>query len=302
MLPLSDWPVEERRGTVGVMADIDDTLTTEGRITADALAALGRLRAAGLHLVLNTGRPAGWSEPFARDWPVDAIVAENGAVALLGGPHPYPLPLAGEGVKRIHQQDAATRTALPLAGEGVRKGDGVAVRKIYQQDAATRSGNAARLRAVAQRILREVAGARLAQDSAGRETDIAIDHGEFTQLPKERIEQVLRIMQDEGMNASVSSIHINGWYGSHHKWSGACWIVRQLWQRELIDEIERWVYVGDSSNDQIMFQHFKHSAGVANIRRFAADLQQQPRYVTLAERGAGFAELVDLLLQGHGAT
>ncbi len=262
MLPLSDWPVEERRGIIGVMADIDDTLTTEGCITADALAALGRLRAAGLHLVLNTGRPAGWSEPFARDWPVDAIVAENGAVALLG-----------EGVQRL-----------------------------YQQNAATRSGNLVRLRAVAQRILREVAGARLAQDSAGRETDIAIDHSEFTQLPKTQIGQALGIMQDEGMNASVSSIHINGWYGSHDKWSGACWIVRQLWRRELADEIERWVYVGDSSNDQIMFRHFKHSAGVANIRRFAAELRQPPRYVTLAERGAGFAELVDLLLQGRGAT
>ena len=67
----------------GVLTDIDDTLTTEGAITADALEALAQLHAAGVHVVPITGRPVGWSEQFARDWPVDAIVAENGAVAVL---------------------------------------------------------------------------------------------------------------------------------------------------------------------------------------------------------------------------
>ena len=42
--------------------------------------ALADLARAGLHVIPITGRPVGWSEPFARDWPVDAIVAENGAV------------------------------------------------------------------------------------------------------------------------------------------------------------------------------------------------------------------------------
>jgi len=82
MKPLAAWPLAERRGLLGVLTDIDDTLTTDGVITPDALQALADLKAAGLAVIAITGRPVGWSEPFARSWPVDAIVAENGAVAL----------------------------------------------------------------------------------------------------------------------------------------------------------------------------------------------------------------------------
>ena len=83
MAPLTDWPATACAGLVGLLTDIDDTLTTDGAITPDALDALGALKAAGLHVIPITGRPVGWSAPFAATWPVDAIVAENGAVALL---------------------------------------------------------------------------------------------------------------------------------------------------------------------------------------------------------------------------
>jgi HAD superfamily hydrolase (TIGR01484 family) len=243
---------------VGVFTDIDDTLTTEGAITADALEALESLRRAGLHVIPITGRPVGWSEPFALRWPVDAIVPENGAVALV--------------------RESGT------------------LRKLYQQDEELRSANFARMQQVAQRIVREVPGAVLARDSAGRETDIAVDHSEFVHLPPERIAQVVRLMQDEGMNATVSSIHVNGWYGDHNKLSGARWIIRELFGRELDAQIERWVYVGDSTNDVLMFEHFPHSVGVANIRRFEAELTHPPRYITPSERGAGFAEVARAIL------
>ena len=82
MQKLDQWPLTDRRGITGVLTDIDDTLTTEGVITPDALAALADLKAAGLPVIAVTGRPVGWSRPFALAWPVDAIVAENGAVAL----------------------------------------------------------------------------------------------------------------------------------------------------------------------------------------------------------------------------
>ena len=103
-------------------------------------------------------------------------------------------------------------------------------------------------------------------------------------------------MRREGLNVSVSSIHINGWIGEHDKWQGACWITRELLGHELPAEIERWIYVGDSTNDQVMFQHFRHSVGVANIRHFENQLQHRPRHVTQSERGAGFAEVADRLL------
>ena len=277
MLDLSQWPAADRRRIVGVLTDIDDTLTTDGAITGDALQALAALHKAGIHVIPITGRPVGWSVPFARQWPVDAIVAENGAVALVklpASPHPHPLP----------------------EGEGIRQ-QGI-IRKLYRQDEAVRAANFERMQRVAERIVREVPGAVLARDSAGRETDIAIDHSEFVTLSPARVAQVVRLMQHEGMNATVSSIHINGWFGDHNKLAGARWIVRELFGRELDDEADRWVYVGDSTNDVLMFEHFSHSVGVANIRRFEAELTHPPRYVTLSERGAGFAQVARAILGG----
>jgi HAD superfamily hydrolase (TIGR01484 family) len=269
MLPLSQWRLADRHGLIGVFTDIDDTLTTDGAITPDALQALAHLKAAGLHVIPITGRPMGWSMPFAATWPVDAIVAENGALALRAAPN------------------TLANSDLPVLST------------LYQQDEATRRANFARMHKVAARVLREVPGTTLAQDSAGRETDIAIDHSEFTQLPPERIAQVVQLMQSEGMNATVSSIHINGWFGAHNKWDGARWIVRELFGRDLKAEIDRWAYVGDSTNDQLMFEAFAHSIGVANIRRFEAQLTHKPRYVTTGERGAGFAEVVSAILVGR---
>jgi hypothetical protein len=46
-----------------------------------------------------------------------------------------------------------------------------------------------------------------------------------------------------------------------------------------------------------MFANFANSVGVANIQVFAQQLKHFPRYVTQSERGEGFAEVVDALLQ-----
>ena len=268
MHPLKDWPLEQRRDIVGVFTDIDDTLTTDGAITPDALQALSELKQAGLHVIPITGRPVGWSEQFAATWPVDAIVPENGAVALL----------------RVN------RGNLPALYADS------SLSKIYLQDASLRAHNYARMQAVAARVLREVPQAQVSHDSVGRETDIAIDHSEFSLLDEAAITQVVGIMQQEGMSATVSSIHINGWYGNHNKLAGAHWIVRELLGRDLRLEMDRWVYVGDSTNDQLMFEAFANSFGVANIRRFVPQLTFLPRYITASERGAGFAEIVRALL------
>ncbi|MBP3981714.1 HAD-IIB family hydrolase [Acidovorax sp. JG5] len=271
--PLSEWPAPAPGQLLGVLTDIDDTLTTDGAITPDALQALAALKASGLQVIPITGRPVGWSEPFAAAWPVDAIVAENGAVALL----PADENNGQIGIK-------------PLSNKRQQ------LSKIYQQDPATRAANYTRMQQVLAQIEREVPGARRATDSPGRETDIAIDHSEFTHLPQDAIDHAVRILRSAGMNATVSSIHINGWFGAHNKLEGARWIVRELFGRDLDAEIDRWVYVGDSTNDQRMFAHFPHSVGVANIARFVPQLTHLPRYVTQGERGAGFAELARVIL------
>lgn len=267
--PAADVPLPGTRAIAleppihGLLTDIDDTLTTAGAITPDALQALHELARAGVPVVAVTGRPAGWSESFVAGpdaWPVDAIVAENGAVAL-----------------------------LPAVG-------GQNARRLYRQDAATRAANHARLHAVLEGIERDIPGARRSRDSAGRETDIAIDHDEFACLDAATIERVVQRMRDAGLNATVSSIHVNGWLGDHDKPTGARWIVHELWGRDLHAERYRWVFVGDSSNDEGMFRAFPQSVGVANIARFWPTLAHRPRAVTRGERGAGFAEVARAVL------
>ena len=272
MRPLNIWPLVDKSRIKGIVTDIDDTLTTDGAITPEALAALADLKARGLNVIAITGRPVGWSEPFSMAWPVDAIVAENGAVLL----------------QKMHKNE--------LRSSKYRRKQ---LLKSYQQSDVTRATNYARMQQVSQRVLSEVSGARLAQDSIGRETDMAIDHSEFTQLTLEKIAQVVAIMQSEGMNATVSSIHINGWFGEHNKLVGARWAVRELFNRDLDAEINNWAFVGDSTNDQLMFEAFPNSIGVANVRRFEAQLTHLPRYITDGERGAGFAEVARAVLSAQ---
>lgn len=270
MQPLKEWPLTARRALVGVFTDIDDTLTTEGAITPDALQALTALKAAGLYVIPITGRPIGWCEPFLQStpqpaWPVDAMVAENGAVAFV-----------------------RSKASPSLA-------------KLYQQTAATRSANKVRMQAIAAQVMAQVPGVHLSQDSPGRETDLAFDYAEFARHTPDTVQKVLAILQRAGMQTTVSSIHMHGCFGDFNKWQGACWIVHELLGRDLAQELDQWVFVGDSGNDQAMFEHFTHSVGVANIARFAPQLRHLPRYVTQRERGAGFAEVAQAILASRSA-
>ena len=287
MRPLEFWPLAARRKLVGVFTDIDDTLTTAGRITPDALQAMGALCAQGLAVIAITGRPLGWSEAVIeankdfhitgdiKSFPAAAVVSENGAAAHI---------LNKNGIWLSQNIDSLLSKAYL---------------KKYQQDAATRSSNFLATQRVAERVLREVPTAKLSQDTDGRETDIAFDHSEFAHLSDSEIAHAVQIMQSEGMNATVSSIHINGWFGTHSKLSGARWIVRELFSRDLDLELDQWAFVGDSTNDQLMFEAFSNSIGVANVRRFEAALAHLPHYICPSERGAGFAEVARAILNAR---
>ena len=257
--PLQSLPAAALRALRGVLTDIDDTLTRDGQIEPEALQALHAMARAQLPVIAITGRPAGWSEPFALAWPVAAIVAENGSVLL--------------------------RRA------------GTQLQREFTQDEATRAAHWQRLQHCAHAVLAALPQARLSRDSAGRLTDIAVDHSEFAHLTSAEIDAVLELMRAHGLRASVSSIHINGWIGEHDKWSGARWAVERA--LGLPFEPAEWLYVGDSTNDQLMFEHLPLSVAVANIRRFVPQLRVLPAYVTPSERGRGFAEVVQRLLDAR---
>src|SRR5690606_4579547 len=62
-----------------VFTDIDGTLTTSDKITADTYQSLWSLKNNGVEVIPVTGRPAGWCELIARQWPVHGVIGENGA-------------------------------------------------------------------------------------------------------------------------------------------------------------------------------------------------------------------------------
>ncbi len=263
MRPLAD--LRDAAGIRGVFCDIDDTLTTDGRLTARAYAALESLKAAGRLVVPITGRPAGWCDHIARMWPVDAVVGENGAFYF--------------------QYDDKSRK----------------MRKRFRDDEAVRMANRARLAAIRGLILKEVSGCGIASDQLYREADIAIDFCEdVPRLPDAAIDRIVAIMRDSGMSARVSSIHVNGWFGDYDKLGMTRTLMRERFGVDLDAEKAHYVFVGDSPNDAPMFGYFPRSVGVANVADFSARLESPPAYITGARSGDGFVELVAHLLKVSG--
>jgi len=266
MRPLSEFAVAARRAVRFVLCDIDDTLTTEGRLPAVAYAALERLRAAGLRVVPITGRPAGWCDHIARMWPVDGVVGENGALYF-------------------HYDDAARQ-----------------MRRRYWKDAAERTRDRARLEALRERILAEVPGAAVSADQPYREADLAIDFCEdVPRLPQAAIDRISALFEEAGATQKVSSIHVNGWFGQYDKLSMTRVLFAEVFHADLDTVRDTVVFAGDSPNDEPMFAFFPNAVGVANVRDFASRIVRGPRWVTEHRGGEGFAELADALLAARGA-
>lgn len=261
MQALAAFTAAARCAIRGVLCDIDDTLTSDGRLTAPAYAALERLHAAGLIVVPITGRPAGWCDHIARMWPVDAVVGENGAFYF--------------------RYDQAART----------------MRRQFIDTHDVRAQHRAALKDIAGEILSAVPGAAIAADQQYRETDLAIDFCEdVPRLPDAAINRIVTIMQNRGLTAKVSSIHVNGWFGRYDKLTMTRRLFTECFATDLDAARAHYVFAGDSPNDAPMFGFFRHSVGVANVRAFAAAMAVLPAFVTTAESGAGFCEFATALL------
>ena len=257
MKPLSE--LQDSRRLRGLLFDIDDTLTTEGRLSAEAYAAMERLKRAGKLLVPITGRPAGWCDHIARMWPVDAVVGENGAFYF-----------------------------------HFRHGK---LHRNFHDGSLGRARNRDRLAAIGARILEQVPGCALASDQPYRETDLAIDYCEdVPPLPLEAAERIAELMRAEGLTAKISSIHVNGWFGTYDKLAMAKRLFAEVFGCEPGILRQDFAFAGDAPNDAPMFAFFDNSVGVANVARFAGMMETLPAYVTRAAAGAGFAELTAHLL------
>jgi hydroxymethylpyrimidine pyrophosphatase-like HAD family hydrolase len=74
------------KGRAALAVDMDGTLTTEGRpLGKDLIEALGAVRREGTKLILATGRCVKEAYELANEELFDGVVAENGAVLVVGG-------------------------------------------------------------------------------------------------------------------------------------------------------------------------------------------------------------------------
>lgn len=264
--PLSEFPLDDRSRIVAVLTDIDDTLTVEGRLPAVAYEALEILQESGLRIVPVTGRPAGWCDMIARFWPVDGVVGENGAF--------------------YYRYDGGSRRMI----------------RRYHATPSELSANRERLKLIEDRVLREVPGCRIAADQAYREADLAVDFAEdVAHLSPSDIDAIVRIFEDAGAQAKVSSIHVNGWFGAYDKLGMARLLLGEEFGLD-IDRPEdnaRVVFVGDSPNDEPMFGFFRNSIGVANVTDFVDRMTMPPKWLTLLRGGYGFNQVAASLLEAR---
>ncbi len=245
-----------------ILTDIDDTLTTDGRLKSNAYTALENLSNSGFIVIPVTGRCAGWCDHIARMWPVNGVVGENGAFFF----------------SYDHQSKKMQQT--------------------YCQTPKERKENHLALHEIKKTILKNVSGSALASDQDYRHTDLAIDFAEdVATLSSNKIKEIVTIAENAGAIAKVSSIHVNCWIGSHNKLSTSLTTLEQVFGVSNSNIQNEVLFIGDSPNDSMMFDYFNKSVGVANVMDFIKELDKPPKYITLNHSGEGFVELADSLLR-----
>jgi hypothetical protein len=262
MIPhIETLPEQVARNLLGIFFDIDDTFTTHGKIASAPYHALWMLKESGLRVVPITGRPAGWCDHIARMWPVDGVVGENGAFYFW----------------------------FDNAEQKLRK------RFVDPEDVRARKRE--RLEAIKNEILSSVPGTATASDQLYREADLAIDYCEDVKtLGPGAVDHICDIFQKHGATCRVSSIHVNGWFGDYDKLGMTKTFVQERWGLDLDNEKTRFLFCGDSPNDEPMFQYFPFAAGVRNVLRFANRMKKLPAFVANGEGGEGFAEIAEIVL------
>ena len=249
---------DEVQGNEGLIVDLDDTVLDHGRLTPVAYAALCRASDEGLPVLVATGRPAGWGEVLARQWPVVGVVTENGSVAFVR---------VGAGIERLESVDASER-----------------------------SERRRRLDRAAAAMQERFPGLELADDNTTRRSDVTLDIGERARVPAAQVAQMAALGRSWGFRVTVSSVHLHLTLDGDDKASGALAFLHRQRGVDPSRARVRWAFVGDSGNDAPCFAAFGLTFGVANVAPYVRHLTRPPRYVTEHPRGAGFAEVVTALL------
>jgi HAD superfamily hydrolase (TIGR01484 family) len=263
-MPLSALSTDEARRIAGVVFDLDDTVLDHGELLEDAYRALFRLRKSGLRLIACTGRPAGWADLFARQWPITAAIAENGAIVKVKEP-----PRASAHTPRIITLDRVEPSE-----------------RIHRR---------ARLRAIAESIVARYPRATLADDNSARSTDVTLDINEHCRVDEPTIAAIRAMAHEQGVRTFASSVHVHLTFEADDKASGAIAFLSSYLGEDSTGARARYAYIGDSTNDAAAFAAFDLTFGVANVRAIAARLTLAPRYIAPSPMGAGFTEIANAL-------
>jgi len=265
MKPVSEMTAQEIRKIRGILFDIDDTFTLHGKIIPEAFTALWDLHDSGFILVPITGRPAGWCDHIARMWPVDGVVGENGAFYYY----------------------YCSRSCR--------------IMRCYAFEPRLMKEKRESLDSIRREVMKRVPRAGIAADQHFRLFDLAVDFAEdVPPLSPEEIRDICDVFQEHGATCRVSSIHVNGWFGDYNKLSMTRRLLKNRVGLDWEDARDAFVFIGDSPNDEPMFEAFPLSVGVANLERLLPMMKALPAYITRAEGGLGFAELAHAILDHSG--
>lgn len=265
---LSSCEASERAACTRLFFDVDDTLTWRGRLPEEAVRSLYRAKDAGLSLVAVTGRSFAWGEMLVRMFPLDAVVAETGAMALWW--------------------------------------HGTSLESLFHEPEESERVRLAHLRATATKtVLARVKTARLARDNVGRVCDTAFDLvEEGDAVSVDDAARIRSILVEGGLAVAQSSVHINAFaFGKHGPFDKATMVDRLL-QRSASTSLSAAApalcYVGDSTNDGPLFAAAGLSVGVGNVSASLPLLRergQAPRFVVDGNGGFGFSQVVNALLE-----
>ncbi len=258
MKPVSSLSHEEATRLRGLFFDLDDTVLTHGVLTRIAYDAMWSMHDAGLVLVAVTGRPFGWAEVIARQWPLSGCIAENGALYVV--------------------REGATLRVSDACGEEARR------------------ERRHRLEELGERVRAAVPEARSTDDRYARRSDYTWDIGEHSHLPDDRVAAIVREIEIAGARWSRSSIHLHATFDGDDKASGAVRFCAQELDEDEGSATFRFAFAGDSPNDAPCFSAFRTTFGVANVRSAVARLSVPPRYLASRPMGEGFAEIAEELL------
>jgi HAD superfamily hydrolase (TIGR01484 family) len=227
MRPIEQLSNDEARRLRGLLFDLDDTLLDRGVLTERAYAALFRVREAGLELYAVTGRPAGWGAVLARQWPIDGVVSENGAIAH-------------------YRAGAAVECLDPVA-------------------APERRVRRSRLGSLVAELRGRFPELEPADDVDARQSDFTFDIGERLRPPAERVAEAAAFARARGAGTVTSSVHLHVGFDASDKASGAVRLIRRLSGVDPTLALFRYAFIGDSSNDSACFAAFRCSIAVRNL-------------------------------------